>query len=222
MARLSRTLWDRTQASRLRHSSHPLAASFPSSVRLAELPGPTATPAAQPIPGGNGEEIASLREADWFIAGSADPAHAGLELSPRALHAGQQGLRAFVNSAGRLPQGAAPRLEFSSAAVRVGEKRLICVRGWVRTPAALAGDGLLLQLSSDSPTMALPIRYSPRWQPFEICRATSGATEIRLLGRLETPGEIWLDDVELVDLGPLAEATPGYERLPVQAGLSNK
>jgi hypothetical protein len=155
--------------------------------------------------------MASLRDADWWAAGKPNIGAAGLEPSPRAAHGGQRGLRAFVGP------GAAGSLEFSSAAIRVGQHRLICLRGWVRTPAALTGDGLLLRVSGDSSTLAMPIRYAPRWQPFEIYRATSSATEMRLLGSLSVPGEIWLDDLELVDLGPLPDSASDYDRLPVRA-----
>jgi hypothetical protein len=99
----------------------------------------------------------------------------------------------------------------TSHAVPVDQGQTIAITGWIRVdqPIEKSVDGLEIVDSLGGPELALSVRATAGWQPFELIRAVPDSTELRLTFALTGLGTAYIDGVMVREL-----KAPAFQRLP--------
>jgi len=127
----------------------------------------------------------------------------------QAAHSGRNGLRLVARPVDpRESPGAleAPPVWITSGPVHLSAGTLICVYGWVQVRQPIEGsvDGLLILDSASGEALAERIRQTSGWQKFVLYRVVSQTGPMTVTFALSGLGEVWLDDVGLSVLEPVA------------------
>jgi hypothetical protein len=95
--------------------------------------------------------------------------------------------------------------------VPVEQGRTIAITGWIRVDEPIEGsvDGLEIVDSLGGPELALAVRRTAGWQPFEMIRAVPDSTELRVTFALTGLGTTYIDGVMVRVL-----EEPAVRRLP--------
>jgi len=215
---LERAVWDQAIATWGPGDTNPLAAAYatlPQFVRLAQLLR-SASPGPNQLPAGELENLETMLGAGWrHVALPTEQFNTTAELSPRAAHSGQFGLRMMVAAADREQPAIlveSPPVWIESAPVRVQQGQWLLFQGWVKVPRPITGsvDGLLIIDSPGGREMAQSIQQTRDWQPFKFYRVAAETGDVTVSFGLSGIGEAWIDDVQIQILGP-REASPALE-----------
>ncbi len=154
---------------------------------------------ANGLAGGDFENLQHMVDAGWQnVRTNESQYQTTVELTAPAAAQGSFGLRlAAVNlEAPRgLPQQ--PPLEIVSAPVAVPGGHMIRIHGYVniqRQPAGAAG-ALVIADNLGGDDLALRVAVTEGWREFVIYRATTEPVTLRLNIQLNSPGEVWLDEI---------------------------
>jgi len=162
------------------------------------------------LSGGGFEDLQALMAAGWQHTQQPQPGvEAFAELVPQAAHSGRSGLRLVARPADpQQPPGAleGPPVWITSAPVRVPSGALVCLYGWVQVRGQIEGsvDGLLILDSLGGEELAERIPQTNGWQKFVLYRLVPESGPVRVTFALSGLGEVWLDDVALSVLEPVA------------------
>jgi hypothetical protein len=151
--------------------------------------------------GGDFEDLGQMTQFGWKHVSRPVPgidAHA--KLSTTQPHSGRFCVQLSVASAS--PEtGAAdlsgPAVWIISPGVPVVEGQVVEITGWVRVDAPLAGsiDGFQVLDTLGGPELALAIRRTSGWQPFQMLRAVPQSTELHVSFALAGIGSASIDGV---------------------------
>ncbi len=92
-----------------------------------------------------------------------------------------------------------PLLWVHSAPVTVHPGQVVKISGWVRIdqPLSAGPDGCLISDSVSGPDLALRLRKTQGWQPFQMLRSVHQNDHLSVTITLTAPGEVCLDDLQI-------------------------
>lgn len=183
-------------------------------------------PGPNQLPGGGFEDLSALLGNGWHhFQHPADGLQAAADLLPGAARSGFSGLRLSVRAED--PDDPpnvveTPPVWITTPALPVEAGQLVCIRGWVQVPTAIAGgvDGLLILDSFCGEALAERVRQTAGWQQFTLYRIAPESGRMTISFALTGLGEAWLDDVTVQTLQPAAVGgltrRPGAYPYPVR------
>jgi hypothetical protein len=212
MRLLQRAYWDAASKRLLSPAASPAAASFatlPWQWRLIDAitnsqPGPNR------LPGGDFEDLPNTLGAGWqHFPGRVAGVESLAELIPAAKHSGQLGMHLAARPASpqNIPVGIeAATLWIVSPPVPVDAGNLVRIHGWVNTVSPVTGssDGLSIFDSIAGETLAERITQSFNWHEFTLFRIAARSGPVSVTFALNGLGEVYLDEVSVQVLEPLA------------------
>ena len=222
MRLLQRAYWDAANKQLLSPAANPAAASFatlPWQWRLIDRvtmsqPGPNR------MPGGDFEDLPNTLGAGWqHFPGRVAGVESLAELVPAARHSGQLGMHLAARPASpqNVPAGieTAP-LWIASPPVPVDAGNLVRIHGWVNTVSPVTGssDGLSIFDSIAGETLAERITQSFGWHEFTLFRIASRSGPVSVTFALNGLGDVYLDEVSVQVLEPLAGARLTVGQVP--------
>ena len=92
--------------------------------------------------------------------------------------------------------------------------------GWVKIPRKISGsrDGLMIFDSISGPALAERIGQCVQWKEFTLYRRAQQHGALKITFALTGIGEAWLDDVSVILLESMGEASSPLERPSAQTG----
>jgi hypothetical protein len=158
------------------------------------------------LPGGDMEHFREMLRRGWSMPHFDQPyVRIKGEHSPVEPHAGRYSLHLSCASADPekpTEQVATAPIWVNTPPVAVQSGQWLCIRGWVRIPAAIAGsrDGLMIIDSLAGEPLAERIRETTGWRAFTLYRVAPKTGYVTLTIALTGVGEAWIDDLAIEPL----------------------
>jgi len=125
-----------------------------------------------------------------------------VELTADAAKAGETGLKLTTN--GNVQMVESVPLWGSSPPIRVKNRQLVRIHGWVNVPTVIAGSeaGLRIVDSIGGQSLAETIPRTQGWQEFTLYRSAADDTQLRVNFELTGIGQAMIDEVtvQVIDL----------------------
>jgi hypothetical protein len=175
----------------------------------------TLRPGENRLYGGDFEDLGQMTQFGWLHVSHDCP---GIESSAKlSATRPKHGRYCLELSARAAPSAAAPPMVCSapvwieSPPMSVVEGQVVEITGWVRIDGSITGsvDGLQIVDSLGGPELALSVRQTSGWQPFQLIRGVPESSELRLTFALSGLGAASIDGVMVRTLDP-----PVVRRLP--------
>jgi hypothetical protein len=168
--------------------------------------------------GGDFEDVGQLTGVGWqHVSYPSAGVTANAELSANSPYHGRHclELRAAADDPRQVPTFvASPPLWITSPNLPVEEGQILEITGWVRVAAPITGsvEGLQIIDSLGGPELALTIHETSGWRPFQMVRAATVSTDLRITFVLTGLGTAHIDGVMVRPLQqPVARRLPPVE-----------
>ena len=174
------------------------------------------------LAGGDMERLEALMQAGWRHMRDPNVALESLvELAPQA-HSGQSSLHlaAFAGKQQEVPTIVeTPPVWVTTPAIAVGQNKMLRIRGYVRTSAAISGshDGVMIFDSIGGQSLATRVKSSEPWRQFTHYRVVPADANLTVTIALTGIGHAWIDDLDIAVLD-LPRARPQPSRAPRSVG----
>jgi hypothetical protein len=170
--------------------------------------------------GGDFEDLGQMVQFGWqHVNHQLTDIESRVTLTAQSPKHGSYSLELHAKATGQLPSP----LPVTSAPVwvvthpiPVNPGQIIAITGWVRVDEAITDDGLEIVDSLGGPELALNVRKTAGWQPFQLLRAVPESTELRVTFALTGLGTAHVDGVMVREL-----EKPVARRLPVVSPLDS-
>lgn len=154
--------------------------------------------------GGDMERLDALMQAGWrHVRDPNVQLTSSVELAPQS-HSGQSSLhlRAFPAQQEAPTIVETPPVWVVTPAIAVGQNKMVRIRGYVRTSAAISAshDGVMVFDSLGGQALATRIKAAETWRQFTLYRVAPTDANVTVTFALTGIGEAWIDDVDITVL----------------------